>query len=252
MSSNKTFTKVLTLTLATSLLAPVVSFAQTTPGANVTPSKLFCSKIDQVVAPIDQRFAEREAKLQAKRQETADNLTKKISDRDAHLAEVRATADANRKAEYAKLEARATTDAQKQAVAAFEATTDAAIAARKAAVDSAISMLRQNVAQAIATRKAAVDTATNTFKTAKTAAIQKAKTDCAAGVDAKTVRDTFKASMKTAQNKLKSDYQAIDKVKGSFETIRTEKKQALDKAFADFKTTMEKARTDLKLAFQQQ
>lgn len=245
-NSKKIFAGVAGLAFVLSLVSPVASFAQTTPAKTA-----FCSRIDQIIAPIEQRMADREAKLEAKRQEIDVNLAKRKADRMARLSDYRNTRDDNREAQYAKLEAKATTDAQKQAVASFKATVEAAVVTRKAAVDSAISALGQSVDQSIDARRAAVTTVTNEFKNAKSAAIEKAKADCAAGVAPQTIRETFRASMKVAQDKFKSDYQAIEKLKGSFESVRAIRKQAVEKAIADFKTTMEKARADLKAAFQQ-
>jgi hypothetical protein len=246
MNSKKILTIVLGLAIATNLFLPVASFAQTTTVAN-----RFCTNIDKILSPIDQRIADREGKLQAKRQEISDNLAKRINERDAKKLENRNVRDDNRDAQYAKLEAKATTDAQKQAVASFKTTVESAVSARKATVDSAIQALRQSVDQSITARKSAVDAAINAFKNSRTAAMEKAKADCVAGVDAKTVRETYRTSMKAAQDKFKSDFQAIEKLKGSFETVRAERKQAVEKAIADFKVVMEKARADLKTAFQQ-
>jgi hypothetical protein len=245
-NSKKMFAGFLGLVFVLSLVAPVASFAQTTPSR-----ASFCSRIDQIIAPIEQRIADREGKLEARWQEVDANLTKREADRMARLSDYRNTRDDNREAQYAKLEAKATTDAQKQAVANFKATVEAAVVTRKAAVDSAIASLQQSVDQSIEARRAKITTATHEFKSAKSAAIAKAKVDCSAGVDPKTIRETFRASMKAAQDKFKSDYQVIEKLKGSFESVRVTKQQAVKTAIADFKTVVEKAKADLKAAFGQ-
>lgn len=234
------------LAFVLSLISPVASFAQTN-----RLNTAFCSRIDQIIAPIEQRMTDREAKLEAKKQEIDANLAKRQADRIGRLSDYRDTHDDNREAQYAKLEAKATNDVQKQAVASFKTTVETAVATRRTALDSAISAVKQSVNQSIETRRTAVTTATSEFKNAKSTAIAKAKADCSAGVDAKTIRETFRASMKAAQDKFKSDYQAIEKLRGSFESVRDTRKQAVEKALADFKTTMEKAGSDLKAALQQ-
>jgi len=240
------FAGFLGLAFVLSLIAPVASFAQTTPSRAA-----FCSRIDQIIAPIEQRMTDREGKLETRWQEIDANLAKREADRLARLSDYRNTRDDNRETQYAKLEAKATTDAQKQAVANFKATVEAAVVTRKAAVDSAISAVEQSVSQSIDARRAAVTTATNEFKSAKSAAIAKTKADCSAGVDPQTIRETFRASMKAAQDKFKNDYQAIEKLKGSFESVRTTRQQEVKTAIADFKSTLEKAGTDLKATFGQ-
>lgn len=246
MNSKKIFARLAGLVFVLTLISPVVSFAQTTPAKNA-----FCSRIDQIITPIEQRMADRGAKLQAKWQEIDANLTKRVANRNTRLLDNRNIHDDNREAQYAKLEAKATTDAQKQAIVSFKAVVESAVVTRKAAVDSAISALQQSVDQSIDARRAAITTAKNEFTSAKSAAIEKAKADCAEGVAPQTIRETFRTSMESAQDKFKSDYKAIEKLKGSFESVRDTRKQAVEKAITDFKVTMEKARIDLKTAFQQ-
>ncbi len=232
------------LAFVSQMLFPVVSFAQTT-----TTKANFCSRIDQIVTSIEQKIAERDVKLQAKWQEIDARLLKRVTDRTARLLENRSTRDDNREDQYAKLESKATTDVQKQAIARFKTTVESAVTARKTAVDSALSALQESVKQSIDTRRTAVTAVKNEFITAKSSAIEKAKADCAAGVDPKTIRENFRTGMKVAQEKLKTDHQAIAKIKTSVESVRETKKQSVEKAISDFKAIMEKARTDLKAAF---
>ena len=91
MNSKKLFTGILGMAMTTNLLLPIASFAQETPAAN-----RFCSRIDQIFSPIDQRIADREAILQAKRQERSDNLTERRSEREERRSENRTLRDTNR------------------------------------------------------------------------------------------------------------------------------------------------------------
>lgn len=248
-NSKKFFTGVVAIvagmTMAVSVLSPGLLFAQGTP----TP-KGFCTKVDEIASRGDQAIADREAKIQASHKERQDNLAKRRSEQDARRSENRARQDKNRQEHYAKLEAQATTDAQKQAVAAFKATVERANAAKNTATDAATQEFRQSVEQTIASRKSAVDAAVGAFKSARTATVNKARSDCATGVDQGTVRETYRASMKAAQDNFKNDRQTIEKLGDSLEPIRAGQKQAVAKAIAEFKTAMEKARADLKAAFQ--
>jgi hypothetical protein len=244
MNSKKIFMSFLGLAMILGFVLPSVSFAQKTPSKTV-----FCSRIDQIIAPIERRMADRGVKINARWQEIDVNLAKRVANRDNLLLSNRNVRDENREAQYAKLEAKAITDAQKQAVANFKVAVEGAVNTRKSAIDSAILTLRQSVGQSVDVRRSAVTAAMNEFKSSKSGAIEKAKADCVAGVDPKTIRETFRASMKVAQDKFKSDYQAIDKLKGSFESVRNTKKQEVETAIAVFKATMEKAKADLKAAF---
>jgi len=245
-NSKKLFTSLFGLAFFMNLVLPVTSYAQTNQS-----NTAFCSRIDQIIATIEQRMSDRDAQLQARWQERDANLAKREADRLARLSDNRNIHKENREAQYAKLDAKAITDAQKQAVASFKTTVEAAVLTREAAVDSAISVLQQSVNQSIDARRTAVETVINEFTSAKSAANAKAIADCSAGVDPNTIREAYRASMKVAQEKFKSDFQAIEKLQGSFESVRATKKQAVEQAIADFNVTMEKAKADLKVAFQQ-
>ena len=231
------------------LLLPVTLFAQGTQAEFPSELKGFCAKINEITSRIDQRIAEKETKLKIKWQQRANNLESRRASRDMQRVENRASRDTSYEERYKKLEARATTESQKQAVAVFKAASESAIIARKSAIDTAINTFKQSTDQTIASRKSAIDTAINTFKTAKMAAFEKAKADCAAGIDGKITRETLRSSMKSAQEKFKSDRQAIEKIKDSLELVRQDKKQIFEKAISDFKLEMEKARNDLKTVF---
>lgn len=245
-NSKKIFAGLLSLTIVPGLVLPITSFAQTE-----SPRNSFCSRIDEIVAPIEQRMEDREGKLEARWDEIDANFLQRVNERSDRLSDYRTTHDANREARYEQLEARATTDLQKQAVAEFKTTVEAAVAQRKATIDSAISALQESFSQSVKVRRDAVKTAMNEFKIAKSTAIEKIKTDCASGVDSTTVRETFRTSMKAAQDKFKSDYQNIAKLRGSFESVRDTRRQTTQAAVAEFRATVERAGADLKAAFEE-
>lgn len=248
MNSKKIATIALGTFMTINLILPVFAFAQT---ENETPaSKGFCTRASEITSKIDQQFANRFAKLEVKRQEILSKLGNLKDERDTRRTENRAEWNTNYQEHYAKLEARATTDAQKQTVTAFKVMVEAAIAARKAIVDAAIQAFRSGIEQVITNRKLAIDAAISAFRSSVSAAIEKVKSDCAS-LDSKTVRETFRQSMKTALDKFKSDRQAIEKLYTSIEPLHTARKEAINKAIQDFKAVMEKARVDLKAAFGQ-
>ncbi len=175
-------------------------------------------------------------------------MKQKRADHDAKLSAKRDEAAEHREAQFAGMEDKATTTAQKAAVAAFKTAVNSAITTRKAAVDAAISTFRSGVDGAITTRKAAIQTTRTTFKAAIEKAIEQAKADCAAGKDGKVVHETMRASIAAAQAKFVAYIKAIEKPKVDRESLITARKAAIDKAMADFKAAMDKARADLKKA----
>ena len=218
---------------------------------NVPAGRNFCERIDEVASRIDQQVTNRTTKLQTKRQEGINQLAGRRNVRNERAVENRVKRDENRTEHYAKLEARAVTSAQKEAVATFRATVESAITARKTAIDSATQSFRQSLNQVIIARQAAIDAAVNTFQSSRATAVNQARADCAAGIDARTVRETFHTNIRTAQAQFNNERQGIEMRKDLIEPIQGTQRQAIEKAITDFRATMEKARTDLQAAFQQ-
>lgn len=247
ITSNKL---IATVILTANLALPIASFAQSNPSDSGRRASI-CSRIDQVMAPIEQRITDRKEKIQDRWQQIDNTLFQRRDERDTKLTEFRSTRDEARQAAYAKLEAKATTNEEKAAVQTFKTTTEAAVATRKAAIDDAISSLRKALDNAKTNHRDAVDTAITQFTNAKSTAISQAKTACSSNVDGQTVRETLRNDLKVARDQFRTDRQAIVKLRGSFETIRDEKKASVQTAVSNFQATMETAKATLKAAFNQ-
>lgn len=212
--------------------------------ASSTRQDMFCSELDKVLSGLDTRGI----KLEDNRMQMQQNGAER---RDEHRSDVDTRRDENltkRNEQLAELGTRAKTDAQKQAIAAFVATMDAALKTRDAAVDAILATHRAAVDAAVASRKTAVDAAIATLKTEVEAAKTKAKADCGTGVAPQTIRTTLRAAVLAAQEKFKTTVQGIEKVKDVSSTERDARKAELDAVYATFKTTAEKAGSDLKAA----
>jgi len=229
------------------ILLPLWIFAQNTNDNQ--KGKAICTTISNLASKYDQRVSDRETKLEEKRTEITDRINNLWAERDAKLAEKRTKWDTNREEHFAKLEEKAVTDGQKQALLVFRQAVTTAITSRRAAIDEAIKNFRQGVEQAKINRKAKVDTLNNTFRNSVKAAFEKAKTDCDAGVDIATIRENFREEVKAAKDKFESDRKDLEKLQTSMETLITTRREAIKKAIDDFKLAMEKAESDFKVAF---
>lgn len=250
MSFRKTATVVFGGVALAGILVPALVLAQT--GDTNQGAKGFCTQLSTISSNIEQRLADRDSKLEAKRAEIQSRIEERRSERDARLVAMRTKWDANRAKHFAKLEERAQTDEQKQAVVAFTGAVNAAIAARRATVDTAIQNFRDGVGGLITSRKTSVDAAITTFKNSVQLALEKAQSDCASGVSPITVRKNLLADLKAAQEKFVSDKQDIEKMEDPTESLIAARKEAIEKAIDDFKATVEQARVDLKAAFPQE
>jgi hypothetical protein len=92
--------------------------------------------------------------------------------------------------------------------------------------------------------------AANTFQAAIKVALAKAKSDCDAGVATSTVRANFIASVQAARTRLQQDRAAIVKVGTRVSALAKTRNEADARAMVTFRAAMEKARVDLKAAFE--
>lgn len=237
---------ILVMLLAVSFLLPVLSMAKS-DNAGGKNKGVFCSRIENWIERVDQNLAKNQERLTNRQEERLQNLEKRRLQREEKLAEHREKWEQNREEQYTKLEEKAQTDAQKQAVLEFKQAVEAAISARKTAVDAAISTFRTGLDQLINNRKTATENARNAYRNAYQVAVQKAKDDCAAGVDANQIRTTFMAELKAGKDKYNSDRQAIEKI--STKTLVETRQDAFKKALNDFKAAIQAAKDELRAAF---
>jgi hypothetical protein len=177
--------------------------------------------------------------------------TSVAADFDAAVGKItaaRAKADADRQAEFARLTAKATTAAQKQAVAAFEAAVNQAVAARRAAVDAADATFRAGVLAAIGQRQTQLKTAATAYKNAVAAAIAAATASCTAGARPETVRANLRAALTTARANLQTARTNADKVHPNLDPLKAAHQAAIAQADATFKVAVAQALVTLKVA----
>lgn len=234
--------------MITGILIPIWIFAQDS-NSNNQKAQGFCNLISNLASKYDQRLANRETKLEEKRTEIEDKISQRWEERDKKLAEKRDKWDANRDKHFAKLEEKAITDEQKQALLVFKQAVTIAIAARRTAVDEAIKNFRQSVEQTKINRKTEVDNLLNSFQNAIKAAFEKAETDCANDVPPVAIRSNFQAEVRTAKDKFNTDKQELEKLQTAMETLINTKREDIKKAIDDFKAAMEAAKTEFKAVF---
>jgi len=233
------YKKIFIVAALTTLVIPLLGLAQ------VQKDKL-CERLSEKGAKIIEKISGLDAKLDEKRAEGLSKIAERQANHDEKYAANRKKWDENRQEQFAKLEERAQTDSQKQAIAQFKLAMTAAINTRRSAVDTAIQAFRSGLQNAIISRKSAADAAVATLISSINSAIEKAKTDCASGVDPKVVRENLAAGIKAARDKFISDKQDIEKLSDSVHLLVTARRQAVEKAHNDFKAAAEQARTSLK------
>lgn len=230
------------------MILPATTFAAQPQALDKSAGVQFCATLDKRQTEVTARIDDKQEKFEIRQNDRANKKSADRAARDAKLNARRDGWDAHKDERIGKLEAKAKTDAQKAAVAQFKETMTTAINTRRSAIDAAISAFRSGADTVTGTRTTTIDTAITALKAARQAALDKAKADCASGIDAKTAKATFEASMKTALDAFKAAKASVIK-KDDITALAQTRKAAIDKAMNDFKTTMDAAQATLKLAF---
>lgn len=239
------------------MILPIVGFAAarnnnatSTLGTGASGKSGFCLQVEKLSSKIDQRLTEREEKIKEAQTGRTQNFKDKRDNRDSELEQFREKWNANRDQFYAKLAEKADTNAKKQALEKFKVSVEAAVKTRRAAIDKAINDYRAAVDKLVASRKTAIDAAKVTYRNAIRSAFKNANDACAKNdVDPAKVREQLKADLGAARNKYQSDVQAAEKIGQSIQDLIKTRREAVAKAIEEFKTTLEKARVDLKEAW---
>lgn len=249
--------KAAALFVGVALMAPALALAE--DGSGTTPPKPnsagpagaagFCTRLDGLGTTITSRIPKREDK----RDQHLDNRVTKVNGRfELRLGKLDDRRDRwheDRTDRYAKLEARATTTAQIDAVSLFKTNVEAAIVVRQAAVDAAIKAFQDGVNALLAGRQTTIDAAFATLKSATDAAIAKAKADCTAGTDPATVRATLQADLKAANEAFRTAIKPSDTLESSMKSLRATRDAAVKAAIEAFQATFTAEMTKLKAAF---
>jgi hypothetical protein len=212
----------------------------------------FCNQIPTLGEKINKQISEREAELMKKRAESDKMFELRKGALEIKLSEHRGDWDDNFSRHFSLLESRATTDAQKAAVAKFRATVESAAKERRAAIDAVIGTFSGNVATTTAAHKAKVDEAVRVYKAALDSATAKAKADCTATpANEKTIREAYRTALKVAKEKFNADMKAIEKIRSTVNALSADHKAAIQRANEAFKVKVQSALTELKAAFPQ-
>lgn len=258
MNFKKVSVGILGVLLVFSFLVPTLSIAKNdNPGSNNSNKNIgiknagikqaFCSRIENWIERINQNIAKNQERITNRQEERLQNMEEKRLQRENRLTDFREKWEINREKQYEKLAEMAQTDAQKQAVLEFKQAVEAALIARKSAIDTAISAFRTGLDQLINNRKTAIENTQNAYRNVYQVAVQKAKDDCVAGVDANQIRTTFMATLRVGRDKYNNDRQVIEKI--STKALVEARQTAFRKALDDFKTAMQAAKDKLRTAF---
>lgn len=229
---------------------PILIFAR--PERPEEKTNTYCNRISNLLSKIDQRITKQNTKLEEKRDKISNRIEKSRQKRDARLAEKREKWDANREEHFVKLEEKAGTDEQKQAILEFIETIKLAIKTRRAAINKAIQDFRKGLDEIKSSHKLSVNTAISNYRNEIKTVFEKAQSDCDNGIDPKIVREGLRNDLKQVKEDFAINKKGIEKNKDEMKSLIAAKKEAIKKAINNFEAAIEQARIDLRTSFSEE
>lgn len=208
----------------------------------------FCQNLERYRTQLTSRLQEREQVRMQRKSERGSQLGENRSKRNEALLERRNTADQNREQLYTTLETKASTESQKAALEKFRNQIEEAVRVRRSAVDSAISDFRSSVDKLVSDRDVKVASAIEKYEEDIQKAFHTAQNSCDANSNTTSIRSTLMTQIKTSNESLKKSLGEIEKVSASVETLNKTRQSKVDNAVEEFKTTLEKAQQELRIA----
>lgn len=210
----------------------------------------FCASFNKFSQTISQRLTDRTAKVNERRNETQVKLQEKRTDRTDRITKIKDTAKEKRLKNYDKLSGFATNDELKAALEKFKTTVENAINMRRAAVEEANKAFRTAVDAAMAERKALIESITTEYRAMVDTARSEAAEACKAeDFDAAAIRTELQSKLQAAKEFYQSKKAELEKLQVDLEPARAAHKAAIEQTIKEFKAAMDAARAELKQAF---
>jgi len=174
-------------------------FASAQLNTNATANGQACARIENAKEATITRMQERLTTLENRRAQTKNAIQTRRTEHKSRLTELRNTWDENRDQIYQKLQERAQTESQTQAVANFQETIETAVTVRRTAIDQAIETYWAGVDSLYATRVESTDDITKTYQSAVQTAFANALEACGNDESAVQIRATLTSALRTAR-----------------------------------------------------
>lgn len=230
--------------------SPKASEVSSTSGSGSGQPSVFCKNIDNIVAKTSGEVSKRGGNASSEWQKRTGNIQTKRAEWLAKVTAARAEAAKKRDENFAKLDAAATTDTQKAAVAKYKQAVLDAVATRQAAHDANFDAYFKAVDALLSSQKSNSGGDVAAFQAAVAAAISTAKASCASGASADSIKSALNTALKAARENFKGQRtQDQSSIKTQLEALKKTRNDANKKANDTFKATVEAARTELKAAF---
>lgn len=235
--------------LLSSLTAPV-AFAQsnqTPPLPRALSNGDFCTTIasidnieDFALDKLNKRSEKFELNAQKRMERRGDNTAERNEKQETRMQNFESRAE--------KLKSQATTDEQRNAIDKFLATLSSAEQSKQESIEALLKQTRDEVDALISDKRSTTTTGIAELQATIQTAFDKAKSDCASGVDSKTALATFKATLQSTHEAFRSN-KAHSQIKEELKQTHESKKSEIKAIQEDFKTSIESAKAELTSTF---
>lgn len=210
----------------------------------------FCMNLSTKASNVTSRLTSLKARVVTAWQNQDARLSTLESRVDTKVAADRVAATARRASEFKKLEAKATTDAEKVAVTNYENSVNQAVTARRVAIDAARATFRIAVKNAILARRNTLSDQTDAFIMSAGNALSIAESSCNSNGDTPAaIRHTLQVSLKTARLTFIGDRQSDGKTPAIVRQLAQTRVAAFKAADQTFQSAIKAAAQTLKAAF---
>lgn len=236
----------LLVSVACMSMAPVTGYALSVP-VNTSP---FCSTLGTKAANASGAITTLTNKVTTAWEQQDQKITSDEQAADQRVASVRASADATRGADYAKLQTKATTASEQTAVQTYITSVNAAVNTRRAAYDAARQVYRMGLTNAVASHRTTITAQVSTFTTATNTALGLAVAGCAtSALGGPTLRTTLVASLSAARVAFQTDRKGDTTLTTQITQLAATRDAAFKAADTTFTTTVRAAAQQLQRAF---
>ena len=242
--------KKLVVFLFSFLILTIIAVPILTQGKNEeNKGKGFCVRISSIVSKIDQRIDHYTNKLTEKRTQNQNRVSERRQERSNRFEEKREKWDVNRAEHFEKLEERAQTNEQKQAIIEFKKIITQAISNRRAKIDIVIQNFRNGLSDLKTSRKTSIDNVILDYKNDIKTALNNAESACQTGTEPGIINKDLRDKLKQIKDDFVTARKNIERMKSDTQLLILNKKEAIKQAIDEFKITMNQAVEDLKAEF---
>lgn len=235
---------IILLILFTIVFFAIPSFSQ----AQTPSTQTFCEKLPKLEKQMSGQGEVFSDEFKAKKTEITELLKNLWADRDAKRLKIQSEAENKQSVYFTKIETKADTEIEKEAVYLYETNIKNALALRKTKTENSIDVYRKSVDTMWDNIKD--EDSIKNFNTSLKSNFSNTKSDCAeSNRDEEKIRQNFLDRLVESKDKLKKEFNPNTFIKNQITIFQQTKNDSIEESEQEFKTTLEKEKEKLLEAF---